>query len=172
MAFIATGTIQLVRLCEKKLFVASIDCHNCYPNESTALRYFESSYWIIFLWLYQLTLIIKMNRNQCSKSCWIIKTIHVKLSKLIRWIFEVIFYSTSIFSNAGLKDQWPVYCTILLGVVQVIMTFVCMVIIDKAGRKILLLIGMIGMCISAFGLATASILSKVKDILSAFNNLI
>ena len=39
------------------------------------------------------------------------------------------------------------------GAVQVIMTLVCMVIVDKAGRKKLLFIGMIGMCVSAFALA-------------------
>lgn len=40
------------------------------------------------------------------------------------------------------------------------MTFVCVLIVDKVGRRILLLIGMIGMCISAFGLAAFSILAN------------
>lgn len=61
-----------------------------------------------------------------------------------------MFYSTEIFKNAGLKEDMPIYATIVLGVVQLIMTFVCMLIVDKAGRKILLLLGMSGMSIFSF----------------------
>lgn len=84
----------------------------------------------------------------------------IVLKSYISLHLKVIFYSTSIFKNAGFKDQWPVYCTILLGVVQVIMTFICVIIVDKVGRRILLLIGMLGMCLSAFGLASFSILAN------------
>lgn len=48
--------------------------------------------------------------------------------------------------------------------VQLIMTFVCLAIVDKLGRKILLITGMIGMSLSSFALATFRILSeKVYD---------
>ena len=87
---------------------------------------------------------------------------------IIPLFLKVIFYSTSIFRNAGFKDQWPVYCTILLGAVQVVMTFVCVAIVDKVGRRILLLIGMIGMCISAFGLAIFSILGTNVNLVYIF----
>jgi hypothetical protein len=44
------------------------------------------------------------------------------------------------------------------------MTFVCLAIVDKLGRKILLITGMIGMSLSSFALATFRILSeKVCD---------
>jgi hypothetical protein len=46
------------------------------------------------------------------------------------------------------------------GVVQLIMTFVCLAIVDKLGRKILLITGMIGMSLSSFALATFRILSE------------
>ena len=39
------------------------------------------------------------------------------------------------------------------------MTVVCVVIVDRVGRKILLLIGMVGMCLSSFGLAAFSTLA-------------
>lgn len=90
----------------------------------------------------------------------LVVTLVIQMSQQFSGINAVIFYSTSIFRNAGFKDQWPVYCTIMLGFVQVIMTFVCVVIVDKVGRKILLLVGMMGMCVSAFGLATFSILAN------------
>lgn len=83
----------------------------------------------------------------------------IQISQQFSGINAVIFYSTDIFENAGLDGQWPIYGTIILGVVQIIMTFVCMIIVDKAGRRILLLIGMIGMCIFSFMLALTRIFS-------------
>ena len=83
---------------------------------------------------------------------------------------KVSFYSTDIFENAGFKGQAAVYCTIILGVVQLVMTFVCMVIVDKAGRKILLLIGMAGMCVSSFGLALFITLGQAVRFFSISQN--
>lgn len=74
------------------------------------------------------------------------------MHKKITIFIKVIFYSTKIFTSVGLKDQWPLYATILLGVVQLVMTLVCTGLIERAGRKILLLVGMIGMCLSSFGI--------------------
>ena len=42
------------------------------------------------------------------------------------------------------------------------MTLVCMSLVDKLGRRMLLLTGMIGMCISSFGMAIFQILNKVQ----------
>ncbi len=93
----------------------------------------------------------------------LIVTIVIQMSQQFSGINAVIFYSTSIFNNAGFDHNTSVYCTISLGFVQVIMTFICVVIIDRVGRRILLLIGMMGMCVSAFGLATFSVLAtRVK----------
>lgn len=38
-------------------------------------------------------------------------------------------------------------------IVNLIMTFVCMMVVDRAGRRILMLIGLVGMCLSSVGLA-------------------
>jgi MFS family permease len=69
----------------------------------------------------------------------LIKTTAIKIT------FKLSFYSY--------QSQWPIYASISLGGVQVIMTIVCMFIVDRAGRKKLLFIGMIGMMFSAFSLA-------------------
>lgn len=79
----------------------------------------------------------------------------------LKGINAVIFYSTDIFISAGLKGNWPVYGTIILGVVQLVMTFVCMLIIDKVGRKILLLAGMIGLAVFSFLLALCRIFGVI-----------
>ena len=81
-------------------------------------------------------------------------------------IFEginaVIFYSTDIFKSAGLKGDWPAYGTLIIGVINVIMTGVCMFLIDKLGRKILLLAGMIGLAVSSILIAICRILTVRK----------
>jgi MFS family permease len=79
-----------------------------------------------------------------------------------------MYYSTSIFKNAGLEGSWPIYATILIGVVQVVMTLVCTFIIEKAGRKILIIIGLIGMSVSSFVLAISRIYSVLKKNSSIF----
>lgn len=76
---------------------------------------------------------------------------------LIEFIQKVAFYSTKIFENVGLKGSWPTYITILLSAVQVIMTSICMFIIEKVGRRVLLIYGTFGMCLSAFTVALSRI---------------
>ncbi|CAF0733287.1 unnamed protein product [Brachionus calyciflorus] len=83
----------------------------------------------------------------------------IHIAQQFSGINAVIFYSTKIFISVGLKDQWPLYATILLGVVQLIMTLVCTYFIEKKGRKFLLLIGIGGMCLSSFGIGLSRIFS-------------
>ena len=72
---------------------------------------------------------------------------------------QIIAYSTPIFESAKLTGDWPAYGTLALGATQIIMTLVCVFVIEKAGRKLLLFIGFVGMTISHFGFALFRILS-------------
>ena len=83
----------------------------------------------------------------------------IQFAQQLSGINAVIFYSTSIFKSVGLKDSWPIYATILLNFIQLIMTVVCMFVIDRAGRRVLLILGLIGMCFSSYLLAIARILA-------------
>ncbi len=80
-----------------------------------------------------------------------------KIAQFFSGINAVTFYSTKIFYNAGLKGEWPTYSTILLGIVQVTMTLVCMVLIEKTGRRSLLLTSCMGMSFFSFSLAVSRI---------------
>ena len=83
-------------------------------------------------------------------------------------------FSTEIFKNAGIEEEMAMYCSIILSnrksfiifkdklflilclktdVINLLMTFVCLAVIDRLGRRILLLLGMVGMCFSSVGLA-------------------
>lgn len=74
--------------------------------------------------------------------------IAVILQALQQWtgINAIMFYSTSIFEDvgAGLSGR---LCTILIGATQVVMTLVATMIIDKTGRRVLLLISSVFMAI-------------------------
>lgn len=67
-------------------------------------------------------------------------------------INAVIFYAQSIFEAAG-STLDPAICTIIVGVVQVVMTVASALLIEKAGRRILLLQSsvMMGLCLIMLG---------------------
>ncbi|XP_077864167.1 solute carrier family 2, facilitated glucose transporter member 8-like [Saccoglossus kowalevskii] len=67
-------------------------------------------------------------------------------------INAVMFYTQSIFEGAGFRNG--AYAAVIVGAVQVVFTCVCAILMDKAGRKMLLILAGIGMTVSAgtFGL--------------------
>ena len=64
-----------------------------------------------------------------------------------------MFYSTTIFNSCGLAGEAASYATIGLNAVNVAMTLVSVALVEKAGRKTLLLVGFIGMSASMILLA-------------------
>ncbi|XP_029900207.1 solute carrier family 2, facilitated glucose transporter member 2 isoform X3 [Myripristis murdjan] len=69
------------------------------------------------------------------------------LSQQFSGINAIFYYSTAIFSRAGVSQ--PVYATIGVGVVNTIFTLVSVALVDKAGRRTLTLVGLGGMCCCA-----------------------
>uniref|UniRef100_A0A182P8W6 Facilitated trehalose transporter Tret1 n=1 Tax=Anopheles epiroticus TaxID=199890 RepID=A0A182P8W6_9DIPT len=67
-------------------------------------------------------------------------------------INAVIFYTAPIFKSAG-STMDPAVCSIVVGIVQVVMTLASSVLIDKAGRRILLLQSsfIMGSCLIVLG---------------------
>jgi SP family facilitated glucose transporter-like MFS transporter 1 len=72
-------------------------------------------------------------------------------SQQLSGINAAMFYSTKIFGDAGLKDNWPFYATIMMGTINVAQTVVSLWLVDhpKAGRRLLHLVGLIGMFFSS-----------------------
>lgn len=66
---------------------------------------------------------------------------------------QVVFFSTKIFKMAQLSDEHAQFATIAMGTMNVIMTVISLVLVEKAGRKTLLLVGFIGMFFDTFLLA-------------------
>ena len=64
------------------------------------------------------------------------------LAQQLSGINAAIFYSTSIFESAGLSGSDAQSATLGMGAMNVAMTFVSLVLIEKAGRKTLMLVGL------------------------------
>uniref|UniRef100_A0A0K0F6C0 Facilitated glucose transporter homolog (inferred by orthology to a C. elegans protein) n=1 Tax=Strongyloides venezuelensis TaxID=75913 RepID=A0A0K0F6C0_STRVS len=99
-----------------------------------------------------------------------IVAIVMMLSQKLSGVDAVLFYSTSIFKSAGLKNNAPVYGTIGIGLVLFLQTLVSTWLVDhpRFGRRPLHLFGLIGMFFTSIGLVICLIVqnqdvsSKVK----------
>ena len=86
------------------------------------------------------------------------------LAQQLSGINCAIFYSTEIFKNAGLDAQASQSATLGMGSMNVLMTFVSLVLIEKAGRKTLMVIGLIFMF-----LMTTLLFSALLTFVSSMN---
>jgi sugar porter (SP) family MFS transporter len=63
-------------------------------------------------------------------------------------INTVIYYAPTIIESTGLESAASVLATVGIGVVNVLMTVVAILVVDRVGRKPLLLVGLAGMVVS------------------------
>jgi hypothetical protein len=82
-----------------------------------------------------------------------------------------LYYGPSIFKDAGMTD--PLFCQVLVGIVNCVTTILALSIIDKVGRKMLIYYGVSGMILSLLMIAfyfafTASLNIPVYFMLSFF----
>ena len=59
----------------------------------------------------------------------------------------VMYYATDIFRTAGFSTESAIGQTVLIGLTNLVFTLIAMQLIDKIGRKVLLLIGSLGMAL-------------------------
>jgi sugar porter (SP) family MFS transporter len=81
-------------------------------------------------------------------------------------INTVIYYAPTIIKSTGLADVASVLATVGIGVVNVLMTIVAIAMIDRVGRKPLLLVGLAGMTVSLVILGAAFAFSGLSGIIS------
>ncbi len=79
--------------------------------------------------------------------------ITVGLFNQLSGINAILYYSNYIFASAGFSSNSAALQTVGVGLVNLLATFLGMSLIDKLGRKTLLLIGAIGMAIALTGVA-------------------
>jgi MFS family permease len=74
-------------------------------------------------------------------------------------IDAVIYYTVDIFNSAG-SSLSPSICTIIVGILQLISTYIASFLVDRAGRRILLIISELGMAMSLLILSLHFILKN------------
>lgn len=79
--------------------------------------------------------------------------IMVMFAQQLSGINAVMFFSTKIFTMAQLDKTAAQNATMAVGAMNVVMTFVSLILVEKAGRKTLLLAGFSGMFIDTALLA-------------------
>jgi len=87
----------------------------------------------------------------------LIVSIGLQAAQQFSGILVVSVYSTLIFIKIGLEpNTWAVYAAFSLTLVEVIVHIFTMFLIDKVGRRVLLLLSMSGMSLSCFILGASS----------------
>jgi sugar porter (SP) family MFS transporter len=81
-------------------------------------------------------------------------------------INTVIYYAPTIIKSTGLANVASVLATVGIGVVNVLMTIVAILVIDRVGRKPLLLVGLAGMTVSLVIIGAAFAFSGLSGIIS------
>ncbi|KAB0797312.1 hypothetical protein PPYR_08306 [Photinus pyralis] len=82
------------------------------------------------------------------------------IAQQLSGINAIMYFSTQIFTDAHLKPDDAQYATLGMGGLNVFMTLVSLILVEKAGRKTLLLVGFAGMTIDVFVLIFTMIYSK------------
>ncbi|GAU92296.1 hypothetical protein RvY_04394-2 [Ramazzottius varieornatus] len=91
--------------------------------------------------------------------------IGVMVSQHLTGVIAVMYYSTAIFKSAGLvHGNQAIYGTIGLGVVNVVMTLAAVFLVEKTGRKRLLLIGLGGSIVFMSLLVVCTTQSKATQL--------
>ena len=81
----------------------------------------------------------------------------LQLAQQLSGINAIFYYSTQLFEDAGISDSNSAYATVGVGAVNTLATISAVVLVDKYGRRILLLVGLGGMfCASVLLTVTLS----------------
>ncbi|KAJ8950506.1 hypothetical protein NQ318_015250, partial [Aromia moschata] len=93
----------------------------------------------------------------------LIISLTVMCAQQLSGINAVMFFSSKIFSMAGLNEINSMYATLGMGGINVLMTVVSLFLVEKAGRKTLLLIGFGGMAIDTTLLTIGMLFAGEKN---------
>lgn len=104
--------------------------------------------------------------NNAALRIPLIIALTIMVAQQLSGINAVMFYSTKIFKMAGLTEESAGYATMGMGSINVLMTIVSLILVEKAGRKTLLLVGFVGMTIDTALLTIAMLFANSSVIIS------
>ncbi len=95
-------------------------------------------------------------------SSWVrpalIVAIGLAIFQQIIGINTIIYYAPTTLTNVGYGNEAAIYANLVIGAINVLMTLVAIRLIDRTGRKPLLLAGLVGMVLSLAVLGSSSLL--------------
>jgi sugar porter (SP) family MFS transporter len=109
-----------------------------------------------------------LNKESLSKSVVLFKKPYLRLVLIgiavgmfnqFTGINTIMYYAPTIFKSAGFSENSAFLQTVIVGVTNLVFTVIAMTVIDKLGRKFLLMMGAVGMSIF-LGLFSFSFLNK------------
>jgi MFS transporter, SP family, solute carrier family 2 (facilitated glucose transporter), member 1 len=98
--------------------------------------------------------------------------VFLQLSQQLSGINAVFYYSTVIFQSAGFSKESAEYANLGLGATNIIVTIVSIFLMDRLGRRVLHLTGLMGMLVTSFVLVisllvkSAAFWSKISLIMT------
>lgn len=104
--------------------------------------------------------------NNAALRIPLIIALTIMVAQQLSGINAVMFYSTKIFKMAGLTEENASYATMGMGSINVLMTIVSLILVEKAGRKTLLLVGFVGMTVDTILLTIAMLFAHSSVIVS------
>uniref|UniRef100_A0A914HMG7 Major facilitator superfamily (MFS) profile domain-containing protein n=1 Tax=Globodera rostochiensis TaxID=31243 RepID=A0A914HMG7_GLORO len=99
----------------------------------------------------------------------LVLAVFMMLSQQLSGINAAMFYSYDIFKSAGLRGQWPDLATLAMGAVNVLMTFISVVLMERLGRRTLHITGLVGMLLSSAFIAISMLASQSIQWFSYFS---
>lgn len=73
----------------------------------------------------------------------------------------ILYYAPRIFENMGVGGDSSMLQTVFIGIVNFIFVLIALMLVEKAGRRKLLLIGSVGMAVGMFGVAILSFIDSM-----------
>lgn len=84
----------------------------------------------------------------------------VNLSMQLSGIDAVLYYSTKVLQDAGVTLEWAQVYTVMISLLNVLVTIPAMFLMDRAGRKVIQSCGLAGMCL-AYIVMTVALVAKM-----------
>lgn len=73
----------------------------------------------------------------------------------------ILYYAPRIFAEMGASSDGSMFQTVIIGIVNFIFVLIAMLLVDRVGRRLLMIVGSIGMAVGMFGVAALAYLDQM-----------
>ncbi|MEK4299684.1 D-xylose transporter XylE [Oceanobacillus sp. FSL W8-0428] len=73
----------------------------------------------------------------------------------------ILYYAPRIFAEMGASSDGSMFQTVIIGIVNFIFVLIAMLLVDRVGRRLLMIVGSIGMAVGMFGVTALAYLDQM-----------